>query len=166
MNVSTEKEMQSVGFVGLGMLGLPMAARLLDADHRLSVYNRTKSKADGFLSRGARWCENPAAAASQSEVIFSMVSTSEVLTEISLGRNGILHGLRCGTVHVDMSTVSPAAVRNLAERYQAGGCSFLQSPVLGSVPQAADGSLLLFAGGEAAGYRRAEPLLKILGNHI
>lgn len=156
----------NIGFVGLGMMGRPMATRLLKAGHPLFVYNRTKEKAEALVTQGARWCESPFATAEQSEIVFSMLSTPEVLRETVLGENGILRGLKQGKIHVDTSTVAPSLTHELEERYNARGCAFLRSPVLGSVPQATDGTLLLFVGGNQSAYERVEPLLKILGQRI
>jgi len=155
-----------VGFIGLAMMGTPMAARLLTAGHRLAVHNRTKSKAQARLPQGAVWCESPGAVARGRDIVFSMVSNPEALQEVSLGRNGILGGLKKGGIHVDMSTVSPSLTRELAERYRAVGCYFLHSPVLGSISQATDGTLLLFTGGEEEACQRVEPLLRDLGKQI
>lgn len=156
----------SVGFIGLGMMGTPMAARLQKAGFPLAVHNRTKKKAASLVEAGATWCESPIEVAEKSEIVFSMLSNSEALSECALGTNGVLKGVRKGSVHVDMSTVSPALTKELGKRYQDAGCFFLHSPVLGSVPQATDGSLLLFVGGNEGGFLRAEPMLKTLGSRI
>jgi 3-hydroxyisobutyrate dehydrogenase-like beta-hydroxyacid dehydrogenase len=156
----------NIGFIGLGLMGTPMARRLLRAGHQLFLYNRTKEKARELIQEGATWCERPADVARQSDVLFSMLSTSEVLEETALGETGILSGLRPGGVHVDCSTVAPAVTKNLSEAYAARGSFFLHAPVLGSIPQATEGTLLLFVGGNEQAYSRAEPLLKILGSKI
>jgi len=156
----------SAGFIGLGMMGTPMAARLLKAGFPLVIYNRTKTKALSLIAAGAAWCESAEEVAGKTEIVFSMLSNSEALSECALGIHGILSGLRKGSVHVDMSTVSPATTKDLGKRYRDAGCFFLHSPVLGSVPQATDGSLLLFVGGDEEGFRRAEPVLKTLGSKI
>jgi 3-hydroxyisobutyrate dehydrogenase-like beta-hydroxyacid dehydrogenase len=156
----------SVGFIGLGMMGTPMAARLQKAGFLSAVHNRTKKKASSLVEEGATWCESPKEVAEKSEIVFSMLSNSEALFECALGSNGVLRGARKGSVHVDMSTVSPAITKELGNRYRDAGCFFLHSPVLGSVPQATDGSLLLFVGGNEGGFLRAEPALKTLGSRI
>ena len=156
----------SLGFVGLGMMGSPMAARLIKGGNVLSIYNRTKEKGKELIAQGARWCDSPNSVAGASDIVFSIVSNSESLTDISLGDEGILRGLRKGSIHVDMSTVSPATTEKLSREYEKIGCTFLHSPVLGSVPQATDGSLLLFVGGNEEAFKRAEPALKLLGSRI
>lgn len=156
----------NVGFIGLGLMGAPMAARILKAGHSLAVHNRTREKARKLLENGARWCDSPRAAAQKSEIIFTMISNSEVLEITALGTEGILAGLKSGGIHIDMSTVAPAVTRRLAKEYSAKGSFFLHSPVLGSIPQATDGTLLLFVGGEETAFLRVEPILKTLGSKI
>jgi len=156
----------TLGFIGLGMMGLPMATRLLNAGYSLKVNNRTKQKAEPLLSKGALWCDTPAAVAEQSEIVLSMVSTSEVLKEISAGQKGILPGLKKSGVHIDLSTVAPAVTRELERAYRSGGKFFLHSPVLGSIPQATEGTLLLFVGGDEEAFQQSEEILKTLGKQL
>ncbi|HTR81952.1 MAG TPA: NAD(P)-dependent oxidoreductase [Bacteroidota bacterium] len=156
----------SLGFVGLGLMGTPMVKRLLAGGFHVSVFNRTKAKADEVVELGARWCSSPEEVAAEAEVVFSMVSNSEALLSIAIENHGILHGLRREKVHVDCSTVSPAMTRRLGAEYKKHGRSFLHSPVLGSVPQAADGSLLLFTGGDQSAFTLAAPALNVLGSKI
>ena len=153
---------QSPGFIGLGLMGLPMAKRLVKTTGRLAVHNRTKDKAKELLHEGATWCDTPSGVASQADVVFSMVSDPAALRSIALGPSGIFAGLPPGGIHVDTSTVSSAITRELAETYREHGCHFLHAPVLGSVPHAADGALLMFVGGDDEAYEKAEPYLKIL----
>ena len=155
-----------LGFIGLGMMGLPMAKRLSKAGSQFAVFNRTKSKAEGILSEGALWCETPSVVASSSDIVFSMVANPEALRDLALGSVGVLAGLKAGGIHVDTSTVSPAITRELSTQYARRGCCFLHAPVLGSIPQATDGTLLMFAGGDAAAYDTAEPYLQLLTKQI
>lgn len=155
-----------LGFVGLGLMGTAMAARLVKAGYSLVVYNRTKSKGESLLTAGARWGDNPAKVAQQSDVVFSMVSTSDVLKEIGTSPSGILKGLGKGGIHIDCSTVSPSLTKHLEQLYSSDGRVFLHCPVLGSVPQATDGSLLLLVGGSSGAVERVEPVLKDLGSKI
>jgi 3-hydroxyisobutyrate dehydrogenase-like beta-hydroxyacid dehydrogenase len=157
---------QTLGFIGLGMMGLPMAQRLSKAGSQFAVFNRTKSKAESLLSEGALWRDTPSSVASSSDIIFSMVSNPDALRDIALGPDGVLTGLKSGSIHIDSSTVSPSITRDLAAQYAGRGCFFLHAPVLGSVPQATDGTLLMFAGGDDAAYRTAEPYLHLLAKQI
>ncbi len=155
-----------VGFVGLGLMGKPMATRVLNAGHTMYVHNRTKQKAEALTSHGAVWCDSAAAVAQKTEIVVSMLSTPDVLESVAIGKKGILESSAAGLIHVDCSTVSPSLTRRLHEQYRAKNCFFLHSPVLGSVPNATEGSLLLFVGGEAEAYRRVESILRLFGQHV
>jgi 3-hydroxyisobutyrate dehydrogenase len=157
---------QKLGFIGLGMMGLPMAKRLSKAGSQFAVFNRTRSKAEGLLSEGALWCDTPSVIASSSDIVFSMVANPEALRNLALGSVGVLAGLKAGGIHVDTSTVSPAITHELSTQYASRGCCFLHAPVLGSIPQATDGTLLMFAGGDAVAYNAAEPYLQLLAKQI
>jgi 3-hydroxyisobutyrate dehydrogenase-like beta-hydroxyacid dehydrogenase len=153
----------TIGFIGLGMMGLPMATRLQYAGYPLRVFNRTRLKAQGLVTGGAVWCDNPTATAQGSDVVVSMVSTSDVLKEVA---SHAFRGLGKDSVYIDMSTVSPAMTSELAATFKDGGRHFLHSPVLGSIPQATDGTLLLFVGGAQEAFAKSEQVLNILGKKI
>ncbi len=157
---------EKIGFVGLGLMGAPMAARLVKSGYQLFVYNRTRKKAELLLSQGALWCESPGAAASKADIIFSMVSDPKALEEIAAGPGGILSGLAKGGIHIDCSTVDPETTKRLFEEYQRNGVHFMHSPVLGGIAQVIDGSLLLFVGGEENSFKQAEAPLRCFGSEI
>ncbi len=157
---------ERIGLIGLGLMGSAMAERLLKAGFSVSVFNRTKEKASSLLAQGALWRESPAAVASNVDVVFSMLSTPSVLKSSSLGTDGILSGLAKNGIHIDCSTVSPEVTGFLEKEYMQHGCRFLHAPVLGSTAQAADGSLLLFVGGNEEAFHRAEYILQTLGKKI
>jgi 3-hydroxyisobutyrate dehydrogenase-like beta-hydroxyacid dehydrogenase len=156
----------TLGFIGLGLMGAPMAGKLLKAGYSVAVFNRTKERASQLIVEGAEWCESPGIVAGRSDIVFTMLSNSEALEETALIENGILAGLRGGGIHIDSSTVSPETTSKLAKKYASKGAFFLHAPVLGSIPQATDGSLLLFVGGDERAFRKAEPALKCLGSKI
>jgi 3-hydroxyisobutyrate dehydrogenase-like beta-hydroxyacid dehydrogenase len=158
--------MTAVGFVGLGAMGGPIAGRLLAAGHELHGTNRTQAKAQPLIDRGLTWHATPRAVAAASDVVFSMVTDDAALTAIAGGPDGILAGLAEGTVYVDMSTVSPAASAELAERVRALGAQMLDAPVSGSVPAAEAGTLTIMVGGDETALRRVEPLLGELGQSV
>lgn len=155
-----------IGFIGLGMMGEPMTQRLINAGYELVVYNRTKSKADKFIKQGANWADNPKSVIEQSDTVISIISTPEVLREIVLGKNGILKGVSEGKTHIDMSTVSPAIINHLKDIYQNKSINFLHAPVLGSVPNVIEGSLLIFVGGEEKIYRSHKEIFEVIGKRI
>ncbi|MGH7831378.1 MAG: NAD(P)-dependent oxidoreductase, partial [Candidatus Binatia bacterium] len=123
--------MANVGFVGLGVMGSRMVKRLLDAGHNVTGYNRTKSKAEWLLKAGMKWAETPRAAAEAGDIVISMVTNTEALQAIASSPEGILAGLGSGKIYLDMSTVSPAASRELAAKVAAKGAEMLDAPVSG-----------------------------------
>ena len=158
--------MTAIGFVGLGAMGGPIAGRLLAAGNVVLGTNRTRSKADALVDRGLSWCDSPREVAEQAEVVFSMVTGTEALGAIAHGPDGILAGLRPGSVYVEMSTVSPDASRELAQLVQEVDAVMLEAPVSGSVPAAEEGILTIMVGGDPAAFARVEPLLRQLGQTV
>jgi 3-hydroxyisobutyrate dehydrogenase-like beta-hydroxyacid dehydrogenase len=158
--------MSTLGFVGLGAMGSRIAGRLLDAGNEVYGTNRTKSKAQALIDRGLQWCATPREVATAADVIFSMVTDDSALDAITSGPDGILAGLAKAQVYVDMSTVSPRASRELAERVNALGARMLDAPVSGSIPQAESGTLAIMVGGDAGAFAEVEPLLAQLGQAV
>ena len=144
-------------------MGSRMVKRLLDAGHAVSAYNRTKSKAANLLEMGMKWAETPRAAAEAAEVIFSMVSDTAALRAVSEGANGILAGLSAGKLYVDMSTVSPAAIRDLAKQVEARGAEMLDAPVSGSQITLEEGKLSFMVGGKRESFEKVLPVLQAIG---
>jgi 3-hydroxyisobutyrate dehydrogenase-like beta-hydroxyacid dehydrogenase len=157
--------MTTIGFVGLGGMGAPLAARLLPGN-RVYGTNRTRAKATALVDNGLIWRDTPREVAEAAEVVFSMVTDDDALAAITEGPDGILAGLRPGAYYVDMSTVSPRASRDLAEQVHAAGATMIDAPVSGSVPAAESGTLAIMVGGPASAFRAAEPLLRRLGNTV
>lgn len=155
--------MAKVGFVGLGVMGGGIARRLLDTGHDLAGWNRTQEKATSLVEAGLVWCDSPREVAERSDVVFSMVTNVAALEAITDGPDGILAGLSPGKVYVDMSTVSPAASRALAERVRATGAEMLDAPVSGSVATLEQGKLSVMVGGDAATFERVESILRDVG---
>ena len=149
--------MTSVAFCGLGAMGAPMAARLLDAGHELRVWNRTPGKAASLIDAGAIEAGSPAEAAAGAEVVVTMLADPAAVTEVVFDAD-----LRSGTTLVEMSTIGPDAVRSLAARLP-DGTDVLDAPVLGSVPQATEGTLKIFVGGDAEVFERRRQVLEAMG---
>jgi 3-hydroxyisobutyrate dehydrogenase-like beta-hydroxyacid dehydrogenase len=158
--------MSRLGFVGLGAMGSRIAARLLDAGHDVYGTNRTRSKAEPLIDRGLHWLDSPREVAAAAPVVFSMVTDDAALESISSGPEGLLAGLEPGKVHVDMSTVSPRASRELAAQVEARGAQMLDAPVSGSIPQAESGTLAIFVGGSEEAFATVAPLLEQLGQAV
>jgi 3-hydroxyisobutyrate dehydrogenase-like beta-hydroxyacid dehydrogenase len=154
--------MTRVAFCGLGQMGTPMARRLVDAGHDLTVWNRTEARTAPLVAAGARAAATPAEAAAEADVAITMLANPTALDEVALGPSGLAAGLRPGAVFVDMSTVGPDSVRWVAGRLP-DGVGTIDAPVLGSVPAAADGTLKLFVGGDDTLLERWAPLLGTFG---
>lgn len=155
--------MAHLGFIGLGVMGSRMVQRLLHAGHTVTGYNRTRSKAQWLLDLGMQWGATPRAVTEAVAVVFTMVSNTEALQAVMGGAEGILAGLRPGTIVVDMSTVSPQASRALAVQVAAAGAHMLDAPVSGSVVTLEAGKLSIMVGGESAIYERVRPILLDIG---
>jgi 3-hydroxyisobutyrate dehydrogenase-like beta-hydroxyacid dehydrogenase len=158
--------MVKLGFVGLGAMGGRVTKRLLDADHTVTGYNRTKAKAQWLLDAGMRWGDSPRAVAEASEIVFAMVTNTNALHEVFNGPDGILAGLDSTKIFVDMSTVSPAASRHLAARVAEKGSHMLDSPVSGSVITLEQGNLSLMVGGDESTFERVKPVLLDIGPKV
>nr|MBI2904804.1 NAD(P)-dependent oxidoreductase [Chloroflexota bacterium] len=158
--------MANLGFIGLGVMGGRMVKRLLDAGHTVTGYNRTQSKAQWLIDAGMKWGDTPRAVAQTADVTLSMVTNTAALHAVADGPDGILAGLGAGKVYADMSTVSPAASRELAARVAARGAAMLDAPVSGSVITLEEGKLSLMVGGEAAAFEKVKPILLSIGPKV
>lgn len=157
---------QKLGFIGLGIMGLSMARNLLKAGYAVRVWNRTPSKMEILAAEGASTASSPAELAAQCEVIFICVSDTPDVQAVVLGENGILHGVKPGALVVDMSTISPAATRELAAALAANGVEMLDAPVSGGSEGAAKGTLTIMVGGKAEQLERAHPYFQAMGKTI
>lgn len=154
----------NVGWIGLGNMGSVMAQRLLDAGHRLTVYNRTPDKARGLVERGARLATTPAEAA-QSPVLVTMLSDDAALRDV-LGAGGALEAMAPGTTHVSMSTISHSLALELTETHAARGSALVGAPVFGRPDAAAAGKLFIVAGGEPQPLATCQPLFEVLSQKV
>jgi len=153
----------SVGFIGLGLMGRPMAANLLKAGHELTVWNRTASRGDDLVARGARRAETPREVAASSEVVITIVSDPPALESVLWAEDGVFAGLRSGSVLIESSTVTPNLEKRAAAAAGALGAEFLEAPVTGGTWGAEKGELVFMVGGEASTLQRVEPVLGALG---
>ena len=155
--------MANLGFVGLGAMGGRMVERLIAKGHTVAGYNRTKSKAQWLIDKGMKWADSPRACASGADTTFVMVTDTAALESIAEGPDGLLAGLAPGKVVIDMSTVSPAASRALAEKVRARGADMVDSPVSGSVLTLEQGKLTMMVGGTPETFEKIKPLLMDIG---
>jgi 3-hydroxyisobutyrate dehydrogenase-like beta-hydroxyacid dehydrogenase len=158
--------MADIGFVGLGVMGGRMAKRLLDAGHRLTGHNRTRSKAEWLIEAGMRWADSPREVAEAAEITLSMVTDTRALRAIVNGPDGILAGLSDGKLYVDMSTVSPTESRELAGRVAECGARMLDAPVSGSVATLEEGRLAIMVGGAVEDVERVLAVLRDIGPKV
>ncbi|MGH2718395.1 MAG: NAD(P)-dependent oxidoreductase [Actinomycetota bacterium] len=154
--------MATLGFCGLGQMGAAMATRLIEAGHNLTVWNRSPAKAEPLAAAGAKVARTPAETAGSAEAVFTMLSDPPALQEVVFGLGGLSAALGPGTALIDSSTIGPGPIRTVAERL-GSGVVVLDCPVLGSVPQAQQGTLSVFAGGPADAVERFRPVLEALG---
>lgn len=154
-----------LGFIGLGNMGAPMARNLIKAGHRLTVYNRTRGKADAVAKDGASIAVSPAEAA-RSGIAITMLASDDALTAVIEGENGALAGLPEGGILVNMSTVSLAVTRRLAAAFADAGKSFVAAPVFGRPDAAAAAKLFIAAAGPAGAIEKVEPLLAAVGQKV
>src|SRR6266550_6857301 len=158
-----EQSKPTIGIIGMGHMGSHMAPRLISAGYHLTVYDRTREKAQAIA--GATVAETPEAAAAHSDMVISIVTNDPALEEVMFDPNGVLAGTHAGSVIIDMSTVSPRSSRRLFQAAQEKAVAMIDAAVSGSVPQVEQGSLVIFVGGEQETYQRCKPLLEILGQN-
>lgn len=157
----------SIGFIGLGIMGQPMALNLLKAGHKLAVYNRTASKAEALKQAGAQVTSTPAAAAKDADFVVVIVTDSAAVEEVVLGKDGILGTLASGAIVIDSSTISPVVSRKMACHVAGRGASWLDAAVTGSKHGAEKGELTFMVGGDRQTFDRALPILQLMGKkHI
>ena len=155
--------MANLGFIGLGTMGGKMVQRLLNAGHTVTGYNRTKSRGDWLQDLGMQWGDTPRAVAAAADLTLSMVANTQALTAIAQGPDGVLAAMAPGKVFIDLSTVSPAASRALAQQVAATGAQMLDAPVSGSAVTLDAGQLSVMVGGDYAVYEQVKPVLEDIG---
>ena len=155
-----------VGFVGLGVMGEPMARHLRTAGHDLAVWARRPESAAALAAEGVPVCATPAELAARSEAVITIVTASADVDALAFGEQGLAAGFAPGAVHVDMSTIAPAMARSLAERYAARGIGFVDAPVSGGGQGARESTLAIMAGADEAVLARVRPLLEVVGKRI
>jgi len=158
--------MERIGFIGLGAMGKPMTRNLMKAGYPVNVLTRTRSKIGDLLADGAVWCNTPKEIAQKSDVVITMLPDTPDVEQVFGGKDGVFDGARPGMLLIDMSTVSPIAVRKLAREAEARGCDFLDAPVSGGDIGAQNGTLSIMAGGGESAFQRAMPVFQAMGKTI
>jgi 3-hydroxyisobutyrate dehydrogenase len=156
----------NVAFLGLGVMGGGMAARLVSTGLPVTVWNRRRDRADAIVAQGARLADSPREAASTADVVISMVADDRAARAVWMGPDGAIAGARPGAVLIESSTVSPAWIAELSAAAAARGCALLDAPVTGSKTHAASGQLLFLVGGDEAALERARPVLDAMARGV
>jgi 2-hydroxy-3-oxopropionate reductase len=157
---------ERIGFIGLGIMGKPMARNLLQAAYALTVFNRSRPAVDELAAAGARPAASSREVAEQSDVVITMLPDSPDVEGVVMGENGVLAGAKAGLLLIDMSTISPLVARRLAAEAQQRGVYMLDAPVSGGEEGAIAGTLSIMAGGETANFTRARPIFDVLGTTV
>lgn len=157
---------RSVGFIGLGIMGLSMAKRLIEAGHKVTVYNRTASKGASLVALGATQAASPRDAAKGNEIVISIVTDSPDVEDVLLGKSGAAHGAENNALFIDMSTIAPETSRKVGQALKAKGIAFLDAPVTGGDIGAREGTLSILVGGEKEDLERAREVFNVMGKRI
>lgn len=155
-----------VGFIGLGLMGRPMALNLMKAGHEVRVWSRRRESMQPLLDAGASDASGPAELAGWAEVVISMVADAPDVEQVALGAGGVAEGASPGLVFVDMSTIAPAAARDIAARLADRGVTMLDAPVSGGEVGAINAALTIMVGGDAAAFDKARPLFEAMGKTV
>jgi 2-hydroxy-3-oxopropionate reductase len=158
--------METIGFIGLGIMGRPMAENLREADYELVVYNRTEEKADDFVEGGGEKASSPREVAEKSDVVITMLPDSPQVEELVLGEDGVAAGMSEGKLYIDMSSIAPATSRRLHEVLEAKGVEAVDAPVSGGQPAAESGELAIMVGGSDDAVERARAILEVMGKAV
>ncbi|MBT3569541.1 MAG: NAD(P)-dependent oxidoreductase [Opitutae bacterium] len=157
---------KSIGWIGTGVMGYPMAGHLLSAGYDVRIYNRTKDKAIPLIQQGARWCESAGDASEGADFVFSIVGFPQDVEEIFFGERGILSTAKNGSVVVDMTTSEPSLAERIYETAKEKEVSSLDAPVSGGDLGARNATLSMMVGGDEESFRQTKPLLEVMGENI
>nr|AGS53926.1 2-hydroxy-3-oxopropionate reductase [uncultured bacterium contig00087] len=157
--------MALIGFIGIGIMGRPMAKNLIKAGYKLVVYDRF-AKFDDLVSLGAQGASSNKEVASKSDIIITMLPNSPHVKEAILGESGVIEGLKAGSIVVDMSSIAPAASQEVGAALKAKNAAFLDAPVSGGEPKAIDGTLAIMVGGNKDIFEKVKPILEKMGSSV
>ena len=157
---------KQIGWIGTGVMGQSMCSHIIKAGYNVAVYNRTKEKADELVKMGAQWCSNPKEVAEKSDVVFTIVGFPNDVKEVYLGENGILNGIKEGTILVDMTTSEPTLAQLIYEEAKKKGAHSIDAPVSGGDVGARQGTLAIMTGGDKDVYDKVLPFFELMGKNI
>lgn len=154
----------NIGFIGLGIMGKPMAKNLVNGGYTLTVHDIAKEPVEELAAMGAKTAATPAEAAADAEVVITMLPNSPHVKEVALGTDGIIEGIKPGAIYVDMSSIAPQTAQDVAEEMGKKGVEMLDAPVSGGEPKAVDGTIAIMVGGNEAAFKKVEPILLTMGS--
>ena len=161
-----DRDTTQVGFIGLGIMGVPMAGHIMDGGYALHVYNRTKASAEALIGRGAQWHDSPAEVARRSDVVVTIVGYPKDVEQTYFGDEGLLDGVQSGATLIDMSTSEPQLAIRIAKAAAEKGAQALDAPVSGGDVGAREAKLSIMVGGDKAAYEAVLPILELMGASI
>ena len=158
--------METIGWIGTGVMGASMCLHIQKAGYKIYVYNRTKSKAEELIKNGAVWCDTPKEVASNSDIVFTIVGFPKDVEEVYLGQEGVLQGIKNGAIIVDMTTSEPTLAQKIYEEAKKKNVSSIDAPVSGGDVGAKQGTLAIMAGGDKDTYDKIFPLFELMRKNI
>ncbi|MBO6293736.1 MAG: NAD(P)-dependent oxidoreductase [Selenomonas sp.] len=158
--------MKKIGFIGTGIMGAAMAGHLLAAGFEVSVYNRTKAKAEGLLSQGAKWCDSPGACAKGQDAVITIVGYPKDVEEVYLSENGIIENAKEGAYLIDMTTSSPILAERIFAAAKEKGLHAVDAPVTGGDTGAKNATLSILVGGDESSFAALQPVFSVLGKNL
>lgn len=164
--MNLQKEKTRIGWIGTGVMGFWMCRHIIDAGYAVTVYNRTKSKAQPLIDEGAQWADSPRETAEHSDIVFSIVGYPQDVEQVYFGDDGILNGAAPGTITVDMTTTKLSLALRIYESAVRKSCSSIDAPVSGGDVGAKEGRLAVMAGGDPDAFKTVEPLFNLMGRHV
>ncbi|MDQ6941774.1 MAG: 2-hydroxy-3-oxopropionate reductase [Candidatus Eremiobacteraeota bacterium] len=164
--MTNQHDKPAIGFIGLGIMGKPMARNLVGAGYRVIALNRSRGPVDELVALGAATAATPRDVAAQSDVVITMLPDSPDVESVALGADGIVGGIRPGALWIDMSTIAPATTKHVAEQLTKRGAESLDAPVSGGEKGAIDAALSIMVGGSAEAFARAKAIFDALGKNI
>ena len=159
-------ESKKIGFIGTGVMGASIVVHLLNAGHDVTIYTRTKSKAEDLITAGAKWAETPAQASKEQDIVFTMVGYPKDVEEVYTGENGIFSAAKQGAIIVDMTTSEPTLAKKLYQEASDRGLQSLDAPVSGGDIGAKNGTLSLMVGGDKDVFEKMQPIFELFGQNI
>lgn len=157
---------ENIGFIGTGIMGKPMALNLLKAGYRLTIHNRTRTKAEQLLTEGAAWAANPADVANRSDVVITCVTDTPDVRQVLLGKSGVIAAARSGLICIDMSTISPAATKEMGQILEGKGVTLIDAPISGGEIGAIEGKLSIMIGGPKEAVEKVRPVMEVMGRTV